>query len=149
MESPDLICSHDASRGKSELLLRLVFANVTAIAAFCNLLLLRGESLKNVEPVLFCLAPFTILVQAIAGFVIINLAFVCNVIVAPKTFFEEVERYTRRWRVLFCKQAEPESETEESTSSKEAWCLGNHNIDLLKVFGFFRLSPVQSLDFQG
>ncbi|KAH6894745.1 hypothetical protein B0T10DRAFT_590479 [Thelonectria olida] len=113
----DDLCPPGESRTGRELIVKLVVAHVTAVVAFCNLLSLRNERLDSIEPVLFLFSPLCFLLQTVLGLVLIHVVFLCNVVVAPKSFSNELHVYVRRWRVLFCKKCRLERASNLSRTS--------------------------------
>nr|RBQ90729.1 hypothetical protein FVER53263_21101 [Fusarium verticillioides] len=103
---PD-ICPDGDTRTEREMVVKLIVANFTAIVAFCNWQSLRNEKLDTIEPILFLLSPLIVLAQTALGVIIINLSFISDVTLTPKSFSIHLETYARRWNTLFGKKPSP------------------------------------------
>ncbi|KAF5603292.1 hypothetical protein FPCIR_1488 [Fusarium pseudocircinatum] len=95
------------SRSEREMVVKLMVAHFTAVVAFCNWQSLRNEKLDTIEPILFLLSPLIVIAQTALGVVIINLSFISNLALSPKSFSLHVETYARRWNTLFGKKPSP------------------------------------------
>ncbi|KAJ4328104.1 hypothetical protein N0V84_001472 [Fusarium piperis] len=107
------LCPPGDGRTSSELIVKLIVAHLTGVTAFCNLVSLRNDSLKSIEPILFFASPLIVLVQTALGLASMLSEFVIRVIRSPSSIREQGRLLERRWRILLCPRAEPKVETWE------------------------------------
>ncbi|RBQ77015.1 hypothetical protein FVER14953_20051 [Fusarium verticillioides] len=111
------ICPDGDTRTEKEMVVKLIVAHFTAVVAFCNWQSLRNERLDTIEPVLFLLSPLIVTAQTALGVVIINLSFIYDATLSPKSLSPHLETYARRWNTLFGKKS---SSRRTPTGSLEA-----------------------------
>ncbi|RGP69536.1 hypothetical protein FSPOR_4640 [Fusarium sporotrichioides] len=116
-------CPEGETRGATELVVRLIVVHLIALVAFCHFQSLRNERLVTIEPVLFLLAPFIVVVQTAVGLVVIHYCFIDSLVRSSRSWSSHISTYAHRWNILFATKPPPEPEKEEDHRRKpgEAW----------------------------
>ncbi|RSL61684.1 hypothetical protein CEP51_013590 [Fusarium floridanum] len=103
------LCPIDDRRTARELMVKLIIAHFTAVAAFCNYLSLRNFDLASIEPILFLFCPLIVPIQIFLGLLFITGVCIENIVTGRLSFGDAWSTYTRRLRVLLGKKASTSS----------------------------------------
>ncbi|PNP76623.1 hypothetical protein FNYG_10042 [Fusarium nygamai] len=131
------ICPDGDTRTEREMVVKLIVAHFTAIVAFCNWQSLRNEKLDTIEPILFLLSPLIVIAQTALGVIIINISFISDVALSPKSFHIHLETYARRWNTLFGKKPSPPWRTRTGSLEARQSRFGSAWIRLGRVAAIF------------
>ncbi|KAJ4309327.1 hypothetical protein N0V84_011567 [Fusarium piperis] len=116
-------CPLDDRRTAQELMVKLIIAHFTAVAAFCNHLSLRNQDLASIEPILFLLCPLIVPIQTFMGLLLISGVCVANIVTGHSSLGHEWSTYARRLKVLLGRKPDnnsPSSLSRSPTGSLES-----------------------------
>ncbi|RSL82563.1 hypothetical protein CEP52_016939 [Fusarium oligoseptatum] len=99
------LCPIDDRRTARELMVKLIIAHFTAVAAFCNYLSLRNFDLASIEPILFLFCPLIVPIQIFLGLLFITGVCIENIVTGRLSLGDAWSTYTRRLRTLLGKKA--------------------------------------------
>ncbi|KAM0420634.1 hypothetical protein ACHAPT_011550 [Fusarium lateritium] len=114
------LCPSDDRRTARELMVKLIIAHFTTVAAFCNYLSLRNYDLASIEPLLFLLCPLLVPIQTLIGLLLISGVFLANIVTGRSPLYHEFSIFACRLRTLLGKKPNKNSTSNLTRSSTES-----------------------------